>query len=62
MEKDSIGHGSLSWCRAKLSLLLVVAARLVVVSSKDNNLCEYPDESLCLSCMLHTPVPRCSKV
>lgn len=43
MEKDSIGHGGgLLWCRAKLSILLVIAARLAIVSSKGNNVCEYP--------------------
>lgn len=45
MEKDSIGHGGLLWCRAKLSILLVIAARLAVVSSKGNNV--YTVSELC---------------
>ncbi|MPC17200.1 hypothetical protein E2C01_010048 [Portunus trituberculatus] len=42
MEKDSIGQSGLSCCGIRLSLLLLVTMRLAVVSSKDNNLCEYP--------------------
>ncbi|XP_063851216.1 uncharacterized protein LOC135094781 isoform X1 [Scylla paramamosain] len=45
MEKDSIGQGGLSWCGVRLSLLLLVTARLAVVSSKDNNL--YTVSELC---------------